>query len=282
MTVSLLRMEDMSLQHWLKDVVLPLKWIEKVLDVPLSYHSGRQRFEAEVIWLPNFLNEGRGWVFFEPTGTASCVISDIPSTEQSTRITVKNESGTTITSSLYTVNYLDGAIILPGGAATTAEGVPTTVDFFQYYVSLIDGWPGTTPPALPLVAVEISGFDKRPFQLGGGRKSVRGVNIHVFATSSAERDDLTEFIYDALHSRHIPVFDFREGEPLNYDGTYNTTWSGSLLQLNNNDDALFYFRDVKVDNITGRQDWSDLNRWRSKISFVMESYRDGLDFNALT
>jgi hypothetical protein len=78
------------------------------------------------------------------------------------------------------------------------------------------------------------------------------------------------------------VFDFRAGEPLSYDGTYNTTWSGTLLQLNLNDDALFYFRDVRAENITGRQDWSDLNRWRSKISFTMESYRDGLDFNALS
>jgi len=281
MTFSLLRMEDMSLQHWLKDVVLPLKWAERVINDPLIYNNDKQRVEAQIIWLPNFLDEGRGWVFFDPGGTGSCVTTDIPTTEQSTRVTVKNAAAATITSSLYTVNYLDGAIILPGGATTTAEGVPTTVDFTQFYASFIDGWPGTEPPELPIVSVEISGFKKDPFQIGGGRKAIRAVSIHIFASSSAERDDLTEFLYDAVYNRHIPVFDFREGEPLNYDGTFNSSWAGTLLQLDTNDDSLFYFRDVKATNITGRQDWSDLNRWRSKITFVMESYRDGLDFNAL-
>jgi hypothetical protein len=282
MTMTLARLEDMSVQHWIKDVLLPMKWVEQVVDAPLLFNNAKQRYEAQIVWLPNFLEEGRGWVYFDPAGSGTCVISDIPAAEQSTRVTVKNASGVAISAGLYTVNYSDGAIVLPGGATTTAEGTPTTVDFTQYYVSTIDGWPGTEPPEPPLIAIEMKSYTKQPFQIGGGRKSVRNVLIHVFATSSAERDDLTEFLYDAVYNRHIPVFDFREGEPLSYDGTYNTAWSGTLLQLNLNDDALFYFRDVKAENITGRQDWSDLNRWRSKISFTMESYRDGLDFNALS
>lgn len=282
MTVTLARMEDMSLQHWIKDVVIPLKWVERVVNAPLVFNSALAVYEAEIQWLPSFMDEGRGWVFFDPAGSGTCVTSDIPASEQSTRVTVDNESGSAITSSLYTINYNDGTVALPGGATTTAEGTPTTVDFYQYYVSVIDGWPGTTPPDLPVVAVEMRGYDKRPFQIGGGRKSVRRVAIDIFATSSAERDDLTEFLYDAIYNRHIPVFDFREGEPLTYDGTFNPTWSGTLLQLNNNDDALFYFRNVKAESITGRQDWGDLNRWRSRITFEMESYRDGLDFNALS
>ncbi len=282
MTITLARMEDMSLQHWIKDVVIPLKWVEKVINASLTFNSDKSVYEAEVKWLPSFLDEGRGWVFFDPAGTGSCVVSDIPTTEQSTRVAVKNESGTTITASLYSINYADGSIILPGGATTTAEGTPTTIDFYQYYVSVIDGWPGTEPPEPPIVAIEMKSYAKHPFQIGGGRKSVRNIAIDIFSTSSAERDDLTEFLYDALYNRHIPVFDFREGEPLDYDGTFSTTWSGTLLQLNTNDDSLFYFRNVKVENITGRQDWSDLNRWRSRITFEMESYRDGLDFNALS
>jgi hypothetical protein len=282
MTVTLLRMEDMSLQHWIKDVVIPLKWVEKVVNAPLVFNSEKSVYEAEIQWLPSFLDEGRGWVFFEPQGTETCVVSNIPSTEQSTRVTVYNEVGTAIGASLYTVNYKEGTIAIPGGGTTTADGTPTTIDFYQYYVSIIDGWPGTKPPELPVVAVEIKGYDKRPFQLGGGRKSVRTVAIDIFATSSAERDDLTEFLHDSIYNRHLPVFDFRDGEPLTYDGEFNTTWSGTLLKMNNNDDALFYFRNIKVEHITGRQDWSDLNRWRSRITFEMESFRDGLDFNALS
>jgi hypothetical protein len=282
MTITLARCEDMSLQHWIKDVVIPMKWVEKVVNASLTFNPEKAVYEAEVQWLPSFLDEGRGWVFFDPAGSGTCVVSDIPAAEQSTRVTVKNEVGATISSSLYTINYLDGTIALPGGATTTIQGTPTTVDFYQYYVSVVDGWPGTEPPEPPIVAVEMKGYDKRPFQLGGGRKSVRMCTIDVFATSSAERDDLTEFLHDAIYNRHIPVFDFRDGEPLAYDGTYNPTWSGTLLQLDNNDDAIFYFRNVKVEHITGRQDWSDLNRWRSRITFEMESFRDGLDFNALS
>jgi hypothetical protein len=107
------------------------------------------------------------------------------------------------------------------------------------------------------------------------------MTVHIFATSSSERDDLTEFIYDAFYNRHLTVLDFRQGEPLNYDGTYNTSWTGDILQLNPNDDSLFYFRNVRSEIINFRQEWSDLNQWRSKVTFVAESFRMGLDFNAL-
>lgn len=280
MTITLMRLEDQSLQHWIKGALIPLKWVEKVTNVPLVYNPNKSRFEAQIVWLPNFLEEGRGWVYFDAVGTGSCVLNSIPTAEQSSRITVYNAVGGTISSAHYIVNYSDGAIVASGDT-TTPDGVPTTIDFTQYYVSVIDGWPGTEPPELPIVAVELGPYDKQPFQLGGGRKAVRNGTIHIFATSSAERDDLTEFLFDALYNRHIPVLDFREGEPLNYDGTFNTSFSGPILQLNTNDDSIFYFRDVKAEPIHVRGNYTDINRFRSRIMFVMESYRDGLDFNAL-
>lgn len=280
MTISLARLEDQSLQHWLKGTLLPLKWVEKVINVPLNFNSDKSRYEAEITWLPNFLDPGRGWVYFDPYGTNSCVVNSVPATEQTSRITVYNENGAVIDSSHYTINYLDGAIIASGGTSTP-DGLPTTIDFFQYYVSIVDGWPGTDPPDAPVIAVEMGGYRKDPYQLGPGRIARRNMTIHISATSSSERDDLTEFIYDALYNRHLAVLDFREGEPLNYDGTYNTSWAGNILQLNNNDDALFYFRNIRAETINLRQEWSDLNQWRSKVTFVAESYRQGLDFNAL-
>jgi hypothetical protein len=278
--VTLARMEDMSLQHWLKGVLLPMRWVENVVNVPLNYNTDKGRFEAEITWLPNFMDEGRGWVYFDSYGQDSCVLNSVPSTEQTTRVTVYNESAATIDSSYYTINYREGAIIA-GGGNSTPDGVPTTVDFCQNYVSVVDGWPGTDPPPGPVVAVEMGTYKKDPYQIGPGRISRRNMIIHVFATSSSERDDLTEFIYDALYSRHLAVLDFRQGEPLNYDGTYNSTWAGDLLQVSPNDDALFYFRNVKAEPISFRQEWSDLNQWRSKVTFVAESYRMGLDFNTL-
>jgi len=280
MTVSLAKLEDMSLQHWIKDAVIPLKWSEKVRNVSLNFSADRLRFEADIVWLPNFLDQGRGWVFFDPTSGDNCVLNSIPNTEQSTRITVYNEVGSVISPAHYTVNYLDGAIIA-SGVTTTPDGVPTTIDFVQYYVSVLDGWPGEEPPDPPIVAIDMTGFEKLPRQLGGGRIADRRMSIHIFATSSSERDDLTEFLYDAMYNRHIPIVDFRQGEPLNYDGTYNTAYTGNILSTNGNDDALFYFRDLKVEIINGRSEWSDLNKWRSKISLTMRSYRDGLDFLVL-
>jgi hypothetical protein len=88
-------------------------------------------------------------------------------------------------------------------------------------------------------------------------------------------------LYDALYNRHLAVLDYRQGEPLNYDGTYNTAWTGDILQLSTDDDALFNFRNVRAEPISFREEWSDLNMWRSKITFTAESYRMGLDFNKL-
>jgi len=278
--VTLARMEDQSLQHWLKGVLLPMKWVENIVNAPLSYNADKTRFEAAITWLPNFLDEGRGWVYFDAYGQDSLCTTGIPNTEQTTRVTVYNEVGGVIDSSYYTINYLDGALVASGGT-TTPDGVPTLVDFSQNYVSVIDGWPGTNPPDGPIVAVEMGAYQKDPYQIGPGRISRRNMIIHVFATSSSERDDLTEFIYDALYNRHLTVMDFREGEPLNYDGTYNTGWAGDVLQVNGNDDALFHFRNVRAEPISFRQEWSDLNQWRSKVTFMAESYRMGLDFNSL-
>ncbi len=284
MTISLARLEDMSLQHWIKEAILPLKWVERVNNAPLTYNTDKQRFEAEIIWLPNFLDEGRGWVYFDSMGTGTCVTNSIPSTEQTTRVDVYNAGGAVIDPALYQINYSEGAVVASGvgGPTTTAEGIPTTIDFTQYYVSVVDGWPGTEPPALPIVSVEMRSYIKEPFQIGPGRRAVRTVVFHVFATSSAERDDLTEFLHDALYLRHIPILDFREGEPLNYDGTFNEDFDGDPLQLNVNDDGLFYFDNIKVEIVDARrQDNIDINRFRSKITFTMFSFRDGIDFNIL-
>lgn len=277
---SLLKMEDMSLQHWIKETLLPMKFVEQVVNCPLTYNADKGRFEASIIWLPNFLDEGRGWTYFEPYGYNTICVNSVPQTEQTSRVTVYNENGGVIDRAHYTINYLDGAIIANGGTSTP-DGVPTKVDFFQHYVSVMDGWPGTNPPDSPVVAVEMGSFKKGPYQIGPGRTSNRNVTLHIFATSSSERDDLTEFLYDAFYNRNLVVLDYREGEPLNYDGTYNTAWAGSILQLDTGDDALLHFENVRAQPISVREEWSDLNMWRSKVTFVAKSYRMGQDFNAL-
>jgi len=281
MTVTLAKLEDMSLQHWLKEVILPISWAERVVNNPLTYSPERERFEANITWFPNFLQDGRGWVYFEVVTSGTCIPNSPPTAEQTTQVVVRNASGGVIDPSNYTVNYKDGAIIASGGT-TTPDGVPTEVDYSQYYVSLLDAWPGIDPPDGPILAVEMGGYKKEGRQLGGGRKNIRTFTIHLFATSSSERDDLTEWIYDSFFQRHIPVVDYRDGEPLNYDGTFNTSYTGDLLQLDNNDDALFYFDKIVAEPINiNRSDIDDINRFRAKITLTASSYRDGIDFNVL-
>ena len=282
MTATLAKLEDMSVQHWLKEVILPIQWSERVVNNPLTYSPERSRFEAEITWFPNFMQEGRGWVYFETiTATGTYLPNSPPTAEQTTQVEVRNEVGSVIDPSYYTINYKDGAIVAAAGTSTP-DGVPTEVDYSQYYVSLLDAWPGVSPPDAPIVAVEMGAYKKEGRQLGGGRKAIRTFTIHLFATSSAERDDLMEWIYDAFFQRHIPVVDYRDGEPLNYDGTFNASYTGNLLQLNNNDDALLYFEKILAEPINinfGEID--DINRFRAKITLTATSYRDGIDFNAL-
>jgi len=281
MTVTLAKLEDMSLQHWLKEVILPIKWTERVVNNPLTYSPERERFEADITWFPNFMQDGRGWVYFDTVTSGTYVPNSPPTSEQTAQVEVRNAVGGVIDSSHYTINYKDGAIIAAGGT-TTPDGVPTEVDYSQYYVSLLDAWPGIDPPDAPILAVEMGGYKKQGRQLGGGRKAVRTFTIHLFATSSSERDDLTEWIYDSFFQRHIPVVDYRDGEPLNYDGTYNSSYTGNLLQLNNNDDALFYFDKIVAEPINiNLSEIDDIHRFRAKITLTASSYRDGIDFNAL-
>jgi hypothetical protein len=282
MTATLAKLEDMSLQHWLKEVILPIKWAERVVNNPLTYSPERERFEADITWFPNFMQEGRGWVYFEALATSGTLIPDSPpTTEQTTQVEVRNEVGSVIDPSYYDINYKEGAIIASGGT-TTPDGVPTEVDYSQYYVSLLDAWPGVNPPDAPIVAVEMGNYRKEGRQLGGGRKAIRTFIIHIFATSSAERDDLAEWVYDSFFQRHIPVIDYRSGEPLNYDGTFNSNYTGDLLQLDNNDDALFYFDNIRAETINiNRDEIDDINRFRAKITLIASAYRDGIDFNVL-
>jgi len=280
-TMSFARMEDMSVQHWLKGALLPLEWVEKVTSVNLSFNNEFQRYEADIVWLPNFLSEGRGWVYFDPVGTSTCVSSTVPTTEQTTRITVYNENHSVINSSNYILNYIHGSLTVSGGGLVTPQGTPTSIDFTQHYVSLLDAWPATQPPELPIIAIETGMHQKDPYQIGPGRKSVRGVTAWIFATSSSERDDLTDFMLNALYLRHIPVVDFRQGEPLTYDGTFNHSYTGPLLATSPNDDSILYFDKLKAEQINARHSWNDMNRWRSKLTFEMWTYRDGFDFNIL-
>jgi hypothetical protein len=303
-----LRKEDLSLYYYIKDVIL-CDFLEIEENVTLefsaelsSWNSTTNAYDSEVFvaltdMIPNPADRGRGWVYLdsvsgttnrcEPFATVSGYRADgvqINGTpEQSSRVVVYDATGSGIISSQeYLIDYLDGRIVTSGTVS------PKYVDYYWNYVSVVDEWAAVEASDPPVVVIDIQGTDKTGYQLGPGKKVVRKVDIHVFASNTAERNDLVETIYDGLYLRSWPLFDFPLGGILDYDGT----WYGRKSNLNKLT-TLFdrgivsgYVGYLQFDSVTTRHVnlpllmtrsrdevmLSDLNAYRSKISFDLVSY----------
>lgn len=257
MTATRLRLEIISLFNYIKNEVLPLEFSEQVLNSALTYKSAINAYVPDYSLMdPSPISEGRGLVFFDDYMVGSRLVAD-SSKEQTTKVLVTGSSS-------YVLNYLNGSV---GGSST----VPTHLSYFWNYVSVIPRWPGTTPPALPFVSMNIESSKKGPLQLGGGLTNKRTVYFDIFASSSAERDDISEVIHSSLYDRYIPIKDFSAGEYLNHSGTFNTTLSFPLPVL-----GTIFFTDITQRNVYFPTDFSDLNRYRSVISGTYESCVDSI------
>lgn len=253
MSVSDLRLEDISLFNYIKHEVLPVKFSEQVTGESLVYSSTYGGYIADTLEEPSPTSLGRGWVLFDDTTVGSRIVVDTTA-EQTDKITVVGPT-------TYTIDYTNGVI-------KDYDVDPTSVDYYYHYVSVLDSWPGTNPPALPIVSIDITKSRKEGFQLGGGEKRIRDVVFHIFATTKSERDDLSEAIYDAVYNKYITAKDFSVGGYLNYDGTYSGVTPESL------NNASMYFYDIRHNNINVWSDFSDLNKYRSEVRCSYESYID--------
>jgi len=310
-----LRKEDLSLYYYLKDVVLK-DFVETEEEVPLSYMAEISNnssdpacrslvYEALSTMIPKPTERGRGWVYFEDgVGLDSYLCAEnidvtasgfgIP--EQSTRIKVYSCTISSGTRTLipqnhteYMVDYLDGRVVT-SGTLEDAGHTPKFVTYDWHYVSLVDEWAAIQAADPPVVVIDIHGTDKMGYQLGGGKKTVRKVDLHIFASDPAERNDLVETLYDGLFNRGCPVYDFPEGTVLDYDGT----WYGRKENPDKSDPTTFFdpttvsglVGNMMFDSVTARNVnlpmlmtrntdeifLSDLNAYRSKISFDLVSY----------
>jgi len=305
-----LRKEDLSLFYYIKDAVLS-EFVEREEHVRLrkmpeiSVETGDPSCDSIVYetlssMIPSPVERGRGWCYFDGidprdgTGTmvfparycTSC--SGIP--EQSNRVKVyqcvDTASGTEYTlihNSEYMIDYMDGRIITSGTCN------PTHVTYDWNYISVVDEWAAVQAADPPVVVIDVSGTDKAGYQLGGGKKSMRKVDLHIFATDPAERNDIAETLYDGLYNRSCPLYDFPRGTVLDYDGTWydrkNKPRSDTSTEF-----PLATVSDVignlEFENVTARHVslpllmtrnrdevmLSDLNAYRSKISFDLVSY----------
>ena len=290
--MSILRKSDLSLYYYIKNQAL-VNFIEKEEMVSLGYiaelscEKESYVYEALTNMLPSPTARGRGWVYFDDgfeMTLCSTVTSGTP--EQSNKITVYDTLGSGISDQEYMIDYIDGRVVTSG----TVPQVPAYIDYYWNYVSVVDEWAAIEAADPPVVVIDIMGTDKAGYQLGGGKKIIRKVDIHVFASSTSERNDLTEVLYDSLYLKSSPLYDFPEGTVLDYDGT----WYGRNKNMNKQETLFNRTRVQGVNNLsfedvvarhvslpllmTRNRDevmLSDLNAYRAKVSFNLVSYTDG-------
>lgn len=310
-----LRKEDLSLYYYIKDVVL-CKFIEQEELISLQYVpelstasndadplTNTYVYTSLTDMLPLPTERGRGWVYFDdvgdPTpgdycrseyivvsGTRADGVACMGTPEQSDRIVVYNSdiTGSGIDPSEYMIDYIDGRVITSG----TCD--PRYISYHWNYVSVVDEWAAITASDPPVVVVDIHGTDKAGYQLGAGKKTTRKVDIHIFASSTAERNDIVETIYDGLYLKSCPLYEFPTGSVLDYDGTfYGRRYTTNKLTSLFDRSTIDYSPSLRFDNVTTRHVslpllmtrsrdeimLSDLNAYRSKISFDLVSYTDG-------
>ena len=208
--------------------------------------------------------EGRGLIYFnhpdDPGTNYSCGFY----TEQTNMITVYNDSMTVISG--YAVDYLKGRVLYSG---------PETLSYIDYswhYVSVVDAWPYEAIPQLPIVSVMKTSADRSGLQLGAGHIRSTDWNVQIFANDKGERDDLIETIFDGLYLRSCPFYDFSNGSPLDYDGTFNTNFDGETI-----DDYSSIDFDNVESSLTGLPDWGfykteTLNKYRAEVTFSSMIY----------
>ncbi len=282
-----LRKEDASVYLYLKDIVLST-FIEFQEKDTLIYSTAMSTdisnvYEIETYLEPSPFERGRGIVYFDDlTGEplVHCATSS-GTNEQSTRVTLYDNELAVIDENDYTIDYMYGRII------TSTDIVPKYIDYYWNYVSLVDEWSAVSAANPPVVVLDVNSTVKKGFQLGGGKTIERKVSLIVFASNTAERNDLTEILYDGLYQKSCPFYEFPEGTVLDFDGTFR----GRRDNVNKADNIFLRttvsgVSNLKFDNVISKNvslpivmskgkdevTLSDLNSYRAKITFDLVSF----------
>ncbi len=305
-----LRKEDLSLYLYIKDVVLrEFRETEEYAQLSLMPElcgSNSYVYECVTDLSPSPSEHGRGWVYFDfPSDGLYCepypnlyglngdgnVAYGTPEQSNSVILYETTSSGLSMVDwKEYMIDYMDCRIISQRKLTTPK------VSFIWNYVSVVDEWSIVEASNPPVVVIDIGGTDKAGYQLGGGKKAIRKVDIHIFASNPAERNDLSETLYDGLFNRSCPLYDFPAGSILDYDGTFYGRRTVLDREPNTSNKLTYLFDRSKVSNIsklqfdevsarninlpilmTRSQDevmLSDLNAYRARVSFNMFSYDD--------
>ena len=260
-----LRLEDLSLHHYIKNNALQ-DFIEEEKNIPLGYLDEQSIpgssyvYGLESSMHPSPISKGRGIAYLD---------SPNDKIEQTNCVTVYDQNYTVISGSNYIIDYVDGRVILANPSI-----VPATIDYKWHYVAVVDEWKDVQEISeLPIVVVGVNKTSKSGFQLGGGKYVPRQVDINIFANDGAERDDITETLYDALYRKSCAYQVYPKGTMLNWNGTWNSDYQYATISGSSNlKFGNVVATTVRVATATPSNDvsiLSDINRYRSRISFDM-------------
>jgi hypothetical protein len=152
------------------------------------------------------------------------------------------------------------------------------VTYDWHYVSLLDEWPDSESSEPPIISIGISNFTKEGFQLGAGKRVPRRVDLNIFASNKAERDDLSEVVFDGVYLKSCAYQSFPKSTMLDWNGTFSEDYEYATVSGVSNlrfENAVA--RTVVVSLMaTARESTmqSDLNRYRSRISFDMIHWKE--------
>lgn len=300
-----IRLEDNSLLLYIKHTILrytvEFTSKESLLFLPDVSTETQYIYKITNALSPGPTDKGRGLLYFERTnidgvvfpytsieGTNALGDLCVGSPEQISTINVFEFDGsefTLVNYNEYYIDYNNGVVI------SDRELNSPHWSYYWNFVSVLDDWPDSqeeVPPA-PLIIVDINKTTKQGYQLGGGKKTIRNVFLHVFSESSAQRDSILEVLYDGLYLKSNPIYQLPTGNPLDFDGTFygrhstrsrEDTLFDRTSQLKN---STTYFEEV----ISKNYDYSDsiggtsyenlvkdLNKYRSMVKFDLVSYDD--------
>ena len=256
--MEFIRQVNLSLHYNLKYNILSNYIESSSSNLELNSESGL--YEPIYIQEPNAGGRGRGIFPFDTTESgifASCV--------EGTYIKVYHSIGE-IPNTDYNINYT-----VPGITLVSGTDIPVSAEYKWNYVSVIDDWPSSNVPKLPIVLLLWKEFDIKGFQLGGGRKHICDVNIHVFGSSKPELDDLTYLIHSGLYNKCLTLFGFSGGDVFTWAGEFNSSFNcvcdEDICKLDLIDVNTKYL-DLPVNYK------NDLNAYRSKIALKLFAYKE--------
>jgi len=256
--MEFIRKVNLSLYYNLKYNILS-NYIESA-ESNLELNESSNLYEPVYDYEPNAGGRGRGIFPFDTTESgifASCA--------EGTYIKVYH-SIDEIPISNYVINYK-----IPGITLISGTDVPVSFEYKWNYISVIDEWPTANVPKLPIVLLDWQKFNTEGFQLGGGKKHICNLDIHVFGSSKPELDDLTYIVHAGLYNKYLTLFGFNGGDVFNWDGTFNQDFNCDC----DTEISKLELVDVEANYLKLPVDYkTDLNAYRSKISLEIFAYKE--------